>query len=361
MAHRAPRREGPGHIGGGPRGPPCPQVPLTAPRRLQGPHLRRARHRAHHRRRTHHSGHIRRPSRPPPAQQDPTAPHNTTNTDTDTADTDTADTADTDTADTDTADTADTADTDTADTDTADTADTADTDTADTDTADTADTADTDTDTADTADTDTDTADTADTADTDTADTGAAGADAEGFVGLVLADSAYASGEALDAFAAAGYDTAIKPINPKPRITGGFTRDDFTIDTDAQTVTCPAGHTKAVTPSGAARFGALCNGCPLRARCTTSRRGRSVTVDQHHHRRQANKTRWAQPATQGAYRQHRPMAERSIAWLTRNKARRVPYRGVAANCLWLTTRAAAVNLVRLTNLGVTHNNGAFTL
>ncbi len=235
-------------------------------------------------------------------QQDPTAPHNTTNTDTDTADTDTADNTDTDT--------------------------------------------------------DTDTADNTDTADTAS---GAAGADAEGFVGLVLADSAYASGEALDAFAAAGYDTAIKPINPKPRITGGFTRDDFTIDTDAQTVTCPAGHTKAVTPSGAARFGALCNGCPLRARCTTSRRGRSVTVDQHHHRRQANKTRWAQPATQGAYRQHRPMAERSIAWLTRNKARRVPYRGVAANCLWLTTRAAAVNLVRLTNLGVTHNNGAFTL
>ena len=145
-----------------------------------------------------------------------------------------------------------------------------------------------------------------------------------------------------------------------PIVPGGFTRDDFTIDTDAQTVTCPAGHTKAVT-SAAARFGALCNGCPLRARCTTSAAGRSVTVDQHHHRRQANKTRWAQPATQAAYQQHRPMAERSIAWLTRNKARRVPYRGVAANHLWLTTRAAAVNLVRLTNLGVTHNNGAFTL
>ena len=282
-------------------------------------------------------------------QQDPTAPHNT-DTDTDTADN--TDTADTDTADTDTADT-DTADTDTADTDTADT-DTADTDTADTDTADT-DTADTDT--ADTA-----TADNTDNTDnTDTADTAAVGGvGAEGFVGLVLADSAYASGEALDAFAAAGYDTAIKPIDPKPRIPGGFTRDDFTIDTDAQTVTCPAGHTKAVT-SAAARFGALCNTCPLRARCTTSAAGRSVTVDQHHHRRQANKTRWAQPATQAAYQQHRPMAERSIAWLTRNKARRVPYRGVAANHLWLTTRAAAVNLVRLTNLGVTHNNGAFTL
>ena len=314
-------------------------------------------------------------------QQDPTAPHNTTDTtDTDTG-SDTTDTTDTDTGsdttdttDTDTgSDTADTTDTDTGsdtadttDTDTgSDTADTTDTDTGSDTGSDTTDT-DTGSDTADTTDTDTgsDTADTTDTdtgSDTDTVDTAAVGdVGAEGFVGLVLADSAYASGEALDAFAAAGYGTAIKPIDRKPRIAGGFTRDDFTIDTDAQTVTCPAGHTKAIK-SGAARFGALCGGCPLRARCTTSAAGRSVTVDEHHQRRQANKTRWAQSATQDAYRQHRPMAERSIAWLTRNKARRVPYRGVAANHLWLTTRAAAVNLTRLTNLGLTHNNGAFTL
>ena len=204
------------------------------------------------------------------------------------------------------------------------------------------------------------TTDTADAEAADTADTAEAEARAGGFVGLVLADSAYASGEALDAFAAAGYATAIKPIDPKPRIAGGLTRDDFAIDADAQTVTCPAGHTKAVT-SGAARFGKLCSGCPLRVRCTTSPAGRSVTVDAHHQRRAANKDRWAQPGVQAAYRQHRPMAERSIAWLTRNKARRVPYRGAAANHLWLTTRAAAVNLVRLTNLGTTHTNGAFTL
>lgn len=194
------------------------------------------------------------------------------------------------------------------------------------------------------------------TADSATADTD----EAEGCVGLVLADSAYASGEALEEFASAGYATAIKPITARPRIKGGFTRDDFAIDADAQTVTCPAGHTKAVK-SGAARFGKLCRGCPLRVRCTTSPAGRSVTVDAHHRRRQANRDRWAEPATQAAYRRHRPMAERSIAWLTRNKARRVPYRGVAANHLWLTTRAAAVNLVRLTNLGVTCTNGAFTL
>ena len=205
----------------------------------------------------------------------------------------------------------------------------------------------------DTADTDTADTDTADTADTDTAD------DDERFVGLVLADSAYASGEALKEFAAAGYDTAIKPIDPKPRIAGGFTRDDFAIDTEAQTVTCPAGHTKAVR-SGAARFGKLCAGCPLRARCTTAERGRSVTVDEHHHRRQANRARFAEPATAAAYRRHRPLVERSIAWLTHGKARRVPYRGVAANQLWLTNRAAAVNLVRLANLAITHTGGALT-
>lgn len=190
----------------------------------------------------------------------------------------------------------------------------------------------------------------------DTADTGA---DDE-FVGLVLADSAYASGEALEEFASAGYATAVKPIIPKPRIAGGFGRDDFVIDTDTGTVTCPAGHTKAVT-SGAARFGKLCARCPLRVRCTTSPRGRSVTVDAHHHRRQTNRDRWAEPATQTAYRRHRPMAERTIAWLTRNKARRVPYRGVAANHLWLTHKAAAVNLLRLANLGVTHTGTAFAL
>ena len=48
------------------------------------------------------------------------------------------------------------------------------------------------------------------------------------------------------------------------------------------------------------------------------------------------------------------MAERSIAWLVRNN-RRCPYRGIHKNRQWLTTRAAAVNLKRLTNLGITHN------
>jgi hypothetical protein len=54
------------------------------------------------------------------------------------------------------------------------------------------------------------------------------------------------------------------------------------------------------------------------------------------------------------YRQHRPMVERSLAWLVR-PGRRVAYRGVAHNRIWLAHRAAAINLRRLITMGLTHN------
>jgi hypothetical protein len=57
------------------------------------------------------------------------------------------------------------------------------------------------------------------------------------------------------------------------------------------------------------------------------------------------------------------MVERSIAWLvgTRQRCRRVPYRGVSANNWWLHTRAAALNLRRLLNLGLAAANSTWTL
>ena len=170
----------------------------------------------------------------------------------------------------------------------------------------------------------------------------------------IVADSAYASGAALETFDDLGHTPVVKPIVRKPHIEDGFHRDDFDIDTGARTVTCPAGHTVRLRPGGTAPFAKRCNGCPLRARCTTSKRGRTITVDQHHDRRAANKARWAKDETQDTYRNLRPSAERTIAWLTRGKARRVPYRGTLRNQQWLTTPTAAINLRRLINLGLTH-------
>ena len=91
-------------------------------------------------------------------------------------------------------------------------------------------------------------------------------------------DSAYGSGEARAAYQAAGHDTVIKPKPVQPAVPGGFTLDDFTISEQDGTVTCPAGHTRPMSGKRTVTFGALCGGCPLRARCTTAKDGRSMTI-----------------------------------------------------------------------------------
>ncbi|GFG48908.1 hypothetical protein MAGR_03490 [Mycolicibacterium agri] len=58
----------------------------------------------------------------------------------------------------------------------------------------------------------------------------------------VLGDSAYGTGATRAALAEAKHTAIIKPIPLRAPIPGGFTTDDFTIDFEARTVTCPANH-----------------------------------------------------------------------------------------------------------------------
>ena len=97
----------------------------------------------------------------------------------------------------------------------------------------------------------------------------------------VYGDSAYGSGEARAAYRDAGHDTVIKPGPLRPAVPGGFTADDFTVDEQAGTVTCPAGVTRPMSPARTVTFGAACAGCPLRERCTTASDGRSMTIHPH--------------------------------------------------------------------------------
>jgi hypothetical protein len=60
------------------------------------------------------------------------------------------------------------------------------------------------------------------------------------------------------------------------------------------------------------------------------------------------------------YTQHRPMVERSIAWLVRG-SRRLRYRGTDHNQLWLGHRVATINLQRLINLGLTHESAGWAI
>ena len=167
----------------------------------------------------------------------------------------------------------------------------------------------------------------------------------------VLGDSAYATGDMLATLEGKRWTPLLKPWPVKPAVEGGFTIDDFTHDPVAGTLTCPAGVTRRLSPKRTATFGAACRGCPLRQQCTTAQDGRSVTLGEHHTLQREHRQRATDEGFQASYRQHRPMVERTIAWLTRGN-RKVPYRGVTKNDNWLHHRIAALNLRRLLNLGL---------
>jgi hypothetical protein len=70
--------------------------------------------------------------------------------------------------------------------------------------------------------------------------------------------------------------------------------------------------------------------CPLRARCTTAKHGRTLNLHPYEAELAAARRAAADPAFQQSYRRWRPMVERSIAWLVAKGHRRVRYRGLAA-------------------------------
>jgi hypothetical protein len=176
----------------------------------------------------------------------------------------------------------------------------------------------------------------------------------------VLADSAYGTGEARAALADAGHSAVIKPIPLRSAVPGGFTLDDFTVDHAAGTVTCPNGLTRSVTRSGNAVFGLACRTCPLRQRCTTAKDGRTVRLHEHEALLRAARRQAQTVEFQTVYRRHRPMVERSIAWLVRGN-RRLRYHSVIKNDHWLHHRAAAINLRRLLTLGLARNTASWAL
>ena len=179
----------------------------------------------------------------------------------------------------------------------------------------------------------------------------------------VLADSAYGSGDTLTELDKDDHLVTIKPW-PTRAMTDAddaFTIDDFDIDTTAGTVSCPGGHTVTITPAGTARFTSRCNACPLQARCTRAKAGKILHIHPNHDQLAQARRDARDPDWQATYRRHRPRVERTIAWLVARGHRRVRFRGIAANRLWLAHRAAAVNLKRLLTLGLDHNDGRWTL
>ncbi|MFB7462542.1 IS1182 family transposase [Streptomyces sp. NPDC056224] len=183
----------------------------------------------------------------------------------------------------------------------------------------------------------------------------------------VLGDTAYGTGDLRQSLEADGHTLVIKPPPLRQAVPGGFSTDDFQVDTQAGTVTCPAGHTKPLGRPLAggnrqAQFKKLCLDCPLRDRCTRSKTGRVFSVHPQYDLLKAARDQAATSQEwQDEYRRWRPPVERAIAWLVARGNRRVPYRGVLKNNTWLHNRAAALNLRRLINLGLTHTGTTWAL
>ena len=175
------------------------------------------------------------------------------------------------------------------------------------------------------------------------------------------ADSAYGTGDLRDAIGQAGDAAVIKPKPLAPAVEGGFTLDDFTVSEDDGTVTCPNGITRRITARRNVTFGAACRGCPLRARCTTSKTGRALILHEHDDLLRAARRDW--PGLREDYMTHRPNVERAVAQVATFRGRRLKlrYRGQTKNNAWLKRRTAALNLRNLIGKGLTRRADAWAL
>src|SRR5690606_28187821 len=99
----------------------------------------------------------------------------------------------------------------------------------------------------------------------------------------VMGDSAYSNWPIIDRKAKDGI-TVIAKVPSEPIVDGRYPKSKFDIDTENGVVACPEGFAAQFDPSAierrkgtVARF-SDCTECPSKAECTSSTRGRSISI-----------------------------------------------------------------------------------
>jgi hypothetical protein len=130
------------------------------------------------------------------------------------------------------------------------------------------------------------------------------------------------------------------PVRNGPR----FAKPAFTLDFDQGLLTCPNSVQMPFIPGGKVQFPAqVCGACPLRERCTTSPRGRSVSI--HPDERLLAELRAAQQTPAGrAKLRERTTVEHTLAHVGRWQGRRARYLGQRKNLFDLRRVAVVHNL-----------------
>jgi transposase len=165
-----------------------------------------------------------------------------------------------------------------------------------------------------------------------------------------LADAAYGDGTTRQQFADAGR-TLIAKV-PTMTNQGRFPKTDFHIDLEAQTCTCPAGHTTGdlhVSPKGGGAFHfpiAVCAPCPLRGQCMRGRGGRTVALHPQEALLQRARALQASPPFR-EYRAKRQVVEHRLARLVQLGIRQARYFGRPKTRFQLLMAAAVANFTLL--------------
>ncbi len=173
----------------------------------------------------------------------------------------------------------------------------------------------------------------------------------------VYGDAAYGTGPFQSRLEGAGIASGCK-TQPPSAAGGRYTKDRFAIDLGAGTVTCPNNVAVSIRRGsdggGTASFAGACATCPLRAECTTSPNGRTISVGPHEAILARVRAAQADPAWKADYRATRPKVERKLGHLMRRKhgGRRARVRGTRKVDADFNLLAAAVNLARLGVLGL---------
>lgn len=175
----------------------------------------------------------------------------------------------------------------------------------------------------------------------------------------IYGDASYGSAELLEVIERGGAIAEVKVQPPSAR-KGQFAQDKFSIDMQAGTVTCPNGvlvtlHRNHKDGRAEAQFGANCTSCPLRAQCTDSKSGRTLSVHLNHELLERHRKRYAEPCNRTRYRSTRPKVERKLAHMMRRKhgGRRARVRGRVRIAQDFALLGAAINLARMAQLRAT--------
>jgi hypothetical protein len=165
----------------------------------------------------------------------------------------------------------------------------------------------------------------------------------------LLGDTAYGNGPVRAELAERDVEV-LAPVPEGKVVEDRLGKRDFTIDLDARTVTCPAGHSVTISTSKNGFRGAnftreMCRGCPLKAACCPGRPRRQVNLSEHEDLLIAARQALADPATAEHLRRTRPRIERLLGLLAaRYGARKSRYIGRAKARLQAAWTAALVNL-----------------